>query len=134
MNKDIKFRIWGNYQKPPRYMNPSEMPIFVHTWQDFLDYFNNPAWTFERFTGLKDQNGKEIYEGDICNIRKYQHLDKSRKWEVVEVLWGCEHGWIFRGYYNGKGNGDFFGVRFTEADEIEIVGNIFENPELLNNR
>jgi uncharacterized phage protein (TIGR01671 family) len=84
-----------------------------------------------QFTGLHDKNNKEIYEGDVCNIRQYEHLDRTKTWIKAEVLWGCEHGWGFRSYYNGKWKGDFFGTRFVEVDEIEIIGNIFENPELL---
>ena len=71
-----------------------------------------------QYTGFKDKDGKEIYEGDI--VEYFGEL--------------CKVCWIFSGFYarqiNGRG--------FTELDEfvadtmdIEVVGNIYENPELL---
>lgn len=98
-----------------------------------LGYFLEGAdgITLMLFTGRKDKNDREIYEGDICNIRRYAHLDKTKAWFKGQVIWGCEYGWGFRSYYTSLENSDFFGTRFIEADEIEIIGNIFENPELI---
>ena len=129
MGREIKFRIWDKQSK--KSVPTAEGIMFNGGGLHWYLYGDKDNYIIQQFTGLLDANSKEIYEGDICNIRRYKHLDNSRKWIVAEVIWGCEHGWGFRSYYNGKGNGDFYGTRFVEAEEIEIIGNIFENPELL---
>lgn len=74
-----------------------------------------------QYTGLKDKNGKEIYEGDIVKIIVNNNIEKTC---VVE-------------YKNG-----IFGVMFSKQAELtafphfcnttfEVIGNIYENPELL---
>lgn len=71
-------------------------------------------------TGLKDKNGKEIFEGDIL----FGHAGEDF-WEVVEF--DTEEGkWIRRDiWYNSK-------LDLSENNEfMEIIGNIYENPELL---
>lgn len=82
-----------------------------------------------QFTGLHDRNGKEIYEGDILQNTKHSN-------QLVEVYWqGCTTnnahwikwgGWAFRKVQN---DGNF---TFAVYDnEIEVIGNIYENPDLL---
>jgi len=66
-----------------------------------------------QFTGLKDKNGKEIYEGDII-----QHW-AFPKGNLFDVQWDESAG-AFSGY----------GV-FDEWKDSEVVGNIYENPNLL---
>ena len=90
--------------------------------------FQNKAFEFEvdpetvgQYTGLTDKNGKKIFEGDI-----------------VERLWlGEKH--IYRIYYDNDiasfiGT-DIYSERFTTFDydacEFEVIGNIYDNPELL---
>lgn len=71
-------------------------------------------------TGLRDKNGKEIFEGDIL----FGHAGEDF-WEVVEF--DTEEGkWIRRDiWYNSK-------LDLSENNEfMEIIGNIYENPELL---
>jgi len=65
----------------------------------------------EQFTGLKDKNGREIYDGDILED-VYGNVDSCR-WE------GC--GWIF---LNTSGSID-------DGEPWEVIGNIHENIELL---
>ena len=72
--------------------------------------------TVGQYTGLKDKTGKEIYEGDILNI--YQH---GRV--VVEFAEGCYGAWDHYGFSPFRGT--LFGCGG------EIIGNIHENPELL---
>lgn len=76
----------------------------------------NPDLTIMQFTGLLDKNGKEIYEGDIC-------LDFRLDENVV--FWG-DGGFYVRNYHAE-------GIRAVDwlDDKSEVIGNVYENPELL---
>lgn len=65
-----------------------------------------------QFTGLLDKNGKEIYEGDILQIRQNQQWFSGK--EIYEVSYKD-------GYFEN----------FTGYKDSEIIGNIYESPELL---
>lgn len=75
-----------------------------------------------QFTGLKDKDGLEIYEGDILD---------SPNWVVsfVDSSDGANLG-MSSGWYEQRDN--FESYRQLEVgDEVEVIGNIYENPELL---
>lgn len=75
--------------------------------------------TVGQFTGLTDKNGKKIFEGDI--IAKGFELYEVR-WNPEQVRWG-----IYSGNYEVAG--------FTKFSEsyFEVIGNIYDNKELLKN-
>ena len=81
---------------------------------------------FERYTGLKDNNGKEIYEGDIIHS---DHFDT-----YYEVFFGnmedsdCD-GYLYLGWAVKRRYGEPLSLDDFTMDEV--VGNIHENPELL---
>ncbi|AVK98866.1 hypothetical protein FCT18_14640 [Lysinibacillus sphaericus] len=79
-------------------------------------------FTFEnaelvQYTGLKGKNGKEIYEGDIVKGWKDSHWHDGKDRVLKEVEWIDEMGG--------------FNIIQIEMRECEVIGNIYENPELL---
>lgn len=74
-----------------------------------------------QYTGLKDKNGKEIYEGDIIICSAYQREQDVIENETVEVK-------FYEGYFYPFGYNA--GWR-SEVINIEVIGNIYENKNLL---
>jgi uncharacterized phage protein (TIGR01671 family) len=72
-----------------------------------------------QFTGLKDRNGREIYEGDVV---RHEPLGYERRTEsLVEFFEG--------GFLPFSDSDD--GAPYPDPEKVEIIGNIYENPELL---
>ena len=79
--------------------------------------------TVGQYTGLRDKNGAKIFEGDICR--------NTRTGEIVSVKWhGTMAGYVWS---KRKENGCLFefGELFRAYDKYEIIGNIHDNPELM---
>lgn len=81
------------------------------------EYYDANCFELMQSTGLKDKNGTEIYEGDIV---------KNIYDEIYVVKW-FDAGFHLEEKYNG--GFDYFELHF--GDNKEVIGNIYENPELL---
>lgn len=81
--------------------------------------------TVGQFTGLTDKNGKKIFEGDIVEFTDIYIGEKGRAKIVFEAF-----KWKYSGCYYG-GNPIVWLCICDESIEFEIIGNIYDNPELL---
>ena len=122
---DIKFRVWDNIAKKyidSRYVSISGLGLLHVAKRIIKNCFRpphtrkNPWFIVEQFTGLRDKNGTEIYEGDIL-------IDDTG--EPIEY-------WVVK-FSNGVFIGECAGVAESlfELANLEVVGNIHEDSELL---
>lgn len=115
MNREIKFRVWVANQM----FYKNNATIFSHS--------NVPKISIMQYTGLKDKEGKEVYEGDIISWMSPQKLYPSA--DFIE-----QRGVV---YFNEENSA--FHIRYKEfpcySMEIvkigSVIGNIYENKELL---
>lgn len=80
--------------------------------------------TAGQFTGLKDRNGKEIYEGDI--LERYNEAGITMHIDYFGSQFGCVQHWD-----GVDGEGSWYPLDSYFTEEWEVIGNIHDNPELL---
>ena len=144
MSREIKFRIYDTdekemfYQEDIDYIDFFTGIVFIRE-EDGYDYLidSRSDGKLMQYTGLKDKNGKEIYEGDIlrCKCLKKCKLDSCAE-KVIQyknslIEWwesGCNLGYRLR---DSKGKTMMIKPTHLNTMEVEVIGNIYENPELL---
>ena len=95
---------------------------------DYVEYEIDPS-TICQCTGLKDKNGTLIWENDIVkfDVYYYEKLDSSI---ISQIKW-CNDLCALSLVVNGRGTRGTLGHLMCLNKEIEVIGNVFDNPELL---
>ncbi|MDU6827798.1 YopX family protein [Campylobacter sp.] len=127
--KEIKFRAWDVLNK--KMLSWGEV-FHLPAWEIFPGTPEQRAFEVMQYTGLKDRNGKEIYEGDILELRANPFDRKKDLFQVVFKDGGFRDEWNnYIGQYLPPDIRNKQGGRVRLNEACEVVGNIYENPELL---
>jgi uncharacterized phage protein (TIGR01671 family) len=123
--RELKFRVWDNQnnnwlinQRIEDY--PVELLYSDHKFYIAHSLDNLDNYIIQQYTGLKDKNGVFIYEGDIVKATSDQYTNENFVGKVIFDE-GCFLTWINKNDIRG----------IWGEDDIEVIGNIFENGELL---
>lgn len=109
MNDRFKFRVWDNEEK--EYLQ--EGALLDSRTGNIAGYFPDDNFTIEQSTGLRDKNGKLIYDGDVIQengINRYIH------WH--------DGGWSYSVRYDSKCH---WSLKKEDVENTEIIGNIHES-------
>lgn len=133
--REIKFRVWDNDGEImdtsesvdelfSRVQEELKLPLELRTNRGiYLPFFKSNVYM--QYTGLKDKNGVEIYEGDIVNAVYFKN-----KW-IGKIIFNDNMA-CFELYVKHE-DGHINSYLIGDMNSIEVIGNIYENPELLQN-
>lgn len=127
--REIKFRCWDKENKEMLevqkldYADSYDGQPMVRTTM-YNDYFDTEDMILMQYTGLHDKNGTEIYEGDVVKIDcptmkmtgEIKYSEMSAMFYIYDVIEDIEE------------------TLWYQKEEYEVIGNIYENPELLEER
>nr|DAF66680.1 MAG TPA: YopX protein [Caudoviricetes sp.] len=123
MKRKIKFRIWD--KEGNRMIDGDSF-----TFEEYIpiNYMFNDSnrFIFMQYTGLKDKNDKKVYEGDIVRIDYGDGL-------LMGIMEFYDFAWCIKSKYKNYKN-LYYPIFCEDIDLIEVLGNIYENPELLENK
>lgn len=132
MNREIKFRAWDKKRGKMRFGDDNlQIALNGDLWWQFgqetsrIESRYQDDFVLMQYTGLKDKNGKEIYEGDILRNVDNPLVDKL----PFEVKWNEYYGAWFWWSLLGEAGTDHLYQNI--AKNCEVIGNIYQNPELL---
>lgn len=129
--RELKFRVWDKrykrYAKPFAVLLDGRVDVITEPCND-LETLDSERAIIEFGTGIKDKNGKEIYEGDILREKWHDSEVRMGRDRIGEVEYFCD-GYIC--WFRGSA---YVGLGMFPTKNIEVIGNIHENQELLEHK
>ena len=146
--RDIKFRVWDKEYEKMTYFNDEDyeykLPFVFRldqvlkkdsNYDDYEDFeYNDVTDSVEvmQYTGLKDKNGKEIYEGDIIEFSYDMFVGNFDTFVAKGKVVFKEGAFYVEIFENERTTKDEAYLLYSiNLDTIEVIGNIHDNPELL---
>jgi len=137
--RTIKFRAWDKQLSTMRYNDI--YPKSARDWDEWEQSFDCMLTVIEmdyvlmQFTGLLDKNGKEIYEGDVVSYSRAHYRGKRAGYKGT-IVWSTNEPALVIFSRNAleqiqNRGGVYFSMSNSSVKNVEILGNIYENPELL---
>ena len=132
--REIKFRAWDKKEKKMYYdvQNTYDFMInnggcFEESFKDVLEYDN---YVVMQYTNCYDINGKEIYEGDIIRLEGVDDREIGSTWEHIGKI-VYKRGAFFVCYFDYYADGDEELICDAQVEFGTVIGNVYENKELL---
>ena len=122
MSREIKFRAWDKHHNSMEYIN--DLYWFE---ENGIHNFNDDNYIFMQNTGLKDKNGNDIYDSDIVKVTW-----GSGKIVFYEVKYYGSLGYHYLRDTKNKEDDDI--ICIYDYSQMDVIGNVFDNPELLKNK
>lgn len=135
-NRLLKFRAWS--KNINKHFMAIQGELDLETLQSFMFHYSDQPIIMQ-FTGFKDYNGKEIYEGDIILFTNVRDCTQKKKYQIYFNnecgSWYCENGMELCNILVEQNNDDWKRSQnwtINNNQYVRVIGNIYENSELLN--